>query len=176
MTKLEVLKEIENAGGIRCLYRTVSSIAKELGTSNSKVSDAILLYNDFVLASHYRDYVKVLPYHRYVREGVEVVYLSPTSYSKSHSLAMSLPIAEEIKQFITLLRKGGQWEIVGDQLERVYYNIWHESLSPSEKSALEQFAISVNTNFGKFLPVQKWPENSSDWKEPDPRYIREGLR
>lgn len=175
MTKLEVLKEIENAGGIRSLYKTVSSIAKELGTSNQKVSNAITLYNDFVLASHHRDYVKILPYHRYVREGVEVIYLSPYSYSKSHSLAMSLPIAEEIKQFVILLRKGGQWEIVGRQLEQVYYNVWHEDLSASEKSALEQFAINVNANFGKFLPMQEWPENHSDWKQPDPRYMWGGL-
>lgn len=176
MTKLEVLKEIENAGGIRCLYKTVSSIAQELGTSNQKVSNAIVLYNDFVLASHYRDFVKILPYHRYVREGIEVIYLSPTSYSKSHSLAMSIPIAEEIKQFVTLLRKGGQWEIVGKQLEKVYFNIWSEDLTQSEKAALEQFAINVNANFGNFLPVQEWPENSSDWKEPDPRYVYGGLR
>ncbi len=175
MTKLEVFKEIENAGGIRCLYRTVSSIAQELGTSNSKVSDAIVLYNDFVLASHYSDYVKIMPYHRYVREGVDVVYLSPYSYSKSHSLALSLPIAEEIKQFVLLLRKGGQWATIGKQLEQVYFNIWSEDLSPAEKFALEQFAIDVNTNFGKFLPVQDWPENKSDWKEPDPRYVHGGL-
>jgi len=175
MTKLEVLKEIENAGGIRCLYKTVSSIAQELKTSNQKVSDAILLYNDFVLASHYRDYVKILPYHRYVREGVEVTYLSPHSQSRSNSLALALPIAEEIKQFVLFLRKGGQWETVGKQLEQVWYNIWSEDLTPSERSALEQFAINVNANFGKFLPLQEWPENKSDWKEPDPRYIYGGL-
>lgn len=175
MTELEVLKEIENVGGIRCLYKTVSSIAQELGTSNKKLSDAISLYNDFVLASHHLEYCQVMPHHRYVREGVDVVYLSPESYSKHNSLAMSLPLVEEIKQFVLNLRKGGQWETVGKQLQPVWNNVWHEDLTPAERNTLEQFAIDVNNNFGKFLPEQEWSANRYDWVKPDPRYVMGGL-
>lgn len=175
MTEFEVLKEIENVGGIRCLYKTVSSIAQELGTSNKKVSDAMQIYNDFVLASHHMEYNQIMPHHRYVREGVDVLYLSPESYSKHNSLAMSLPLAGEIKQFVLLLRKGGQWETTGKQLEKVWNNIWNEDLAPAERNALEQFAIDVNNNFGKFLPEQNWPESRYDWEKPDPRYVMGGL-
>lgn len=154
----EIYEMVKKIGGLDKVFIPMSEIAKELGTSNVVVSNAMDAYHAWVLGYQDIGDNRILPSHRQMRLNIDYAFIANASYSQSHTTCLIRPIADEIKEIVQLTKRGGLYEREFKIAKKNYLRLKLHDNDPDEAAAFAIYApiaMEFNNRFGKMLPLRE---------------------
>lgn len=153
MTETEIYNEIKKIGGLDKIFIPKKQLKEELQVTSQLLNIAFEVYIHWVIAGsgskgykhlqHSRKYENLYDYLWAINKG-----------STSESYFVAKPVADDIRNIVALIRKGGKYEKEVRLASYFFYDLTNRLSNPEQNQALTIYgpvAPFFNDNFGNFL-------------------------
>lgn len=153
MTETELYNEIKKIGGLDKIFISKKQLKEELQVSSQLLNTALEVYFHWVVAykgskgyehlQHSRKFENLCDYMWAINHG-----------SSSESYFVAKPIANDIRDIVSLISKGGKYEKEIKLASYFFYDLGNWLTNPEQNQALTVYkpvAQFFNDNFGNFL-------------------------
>lgn len=153
MTEIELYNEIKKIGGFDKIFISKKQLKEELHVSSQLLTIAFDIYRHWVVALKGSKGYKCLQHSRKFENFNDYMW-AVNNGSSSVSCFVANPVADDIRDIIALIRKGGKYEKEVKLASYFFYDLTNWLNNSEQNQALPIYrpvAQFFNDNFGNFL-------------------------
>lgn len=153
MTETEIYNEIKKIGGLDKIFVSKKKLKEELHVSSQLFNIALEVYRHWVIARSGSKGYKHLQHSRKF-ENLRDYMWAIDNVGSSESYFVAEPVADDIRDIVALIRKGGKYEKEVKLASYFFYDLTNWLNNPEQNQALtiyQPVAQFFNDNFGNFL-------------------------